>query len=315
MSDERVYDLREFHPLDGLQNKGELPVLPQLFSLDNPGKKGLQVSYNKIIKLGLLLTIALSACAAEGTTTGTSGSLTQEPGNGGAEATATVEPNSTAAATTVPAQTQPTATTEQPQSDQSSDPLQPLNLLATPFVDVGDYWGVQPFATKTNQLGVQFHNGIDYFTGQEKVAIQAVSDGRVRFVDVYERQPDGAFQINLAWQAPSGEIISYSLEPSAGPADAAKIAEQKVLAEKMMDSMTIQVGDQIVQGQFLGYLYGQDDWAHVHMSVKASDRGPEQWLCPADFMSTVGESDLLTKSLIWADRLYKGSKQPELCNY
>ena len=174
---------------------------------------------------------------------------------------------------------------------------------------------IQPFATRTNQLGVQFHNGIDYFTNQEQVGVQAVSDGRVMFVDIYERQPDGAFQINLAWQAPSGEIISYSLEPSAGPADAAKIAEQKILAQKMMESMTIQVGDQIVQGQFLGYLYGQDDWAHVHMSVKASDRGPEQWLCPADFMPTAGDSDLLAKSSIWADRLYKGSKQPELCNY
>ncbi len=272
------------------------------------------MSHKKISALGLFLTIALSACAAGETKTESSGSLTQEPGNSGAEVEATVEPSSTAAAT-VPASIQPTATTEQPQSDQSSDALQPLNLLATPFVDVGDYWGVQPFATKTNQLGVQFHNGIDYFTGQEKVAIQAVSDGRVTFVDVYERQPDGAFQINLAWQTPTGEIISYSLEPSAGPADQAKIAEQKLLAQKMMESMTIQVGEQIVQGQFLGYLYGQDDWAHVHMSLKESARGPEKWLCPTDFMPTVEESDLASKSLIWADRLYKGSKQPQLCNY
>jgi len=273
------------------------------------------VSYKKIVALGLLLTIVLSACAADESKTGTSGSSTQETSDSGPGVVVKDQPSSTTAATTSSAQTQPTVTTTQPQSDQSSDPLQPLDLLATPFVDIDDYWGVQPFATQTNQLGVQFHNGIDYFTGQEKVAIQAVSDGRVTFVDVYERQPDGAFQINLAWQTPTGEIISYSLEPSAGPADQAKIAQQKILAQKMMESMTIRVGEQIVQGQFLGYLYGQDDWAHVHMSLKASDRGPEKWLCPADFMSTVEESDLLSKSSTWADLLYKGSKQPQLCNY
>jgi len=273
------------------------------------------VSYKKIIALLLLLTIVLSACASEDTNTSTAGKSTQEPGESRPEIEITEQPSSAPETTTVSDQTQQTITPEQPQSDQSSDPLQPLNLLSTPFVDIDDYWGVQPFATKTNQLGVQFHNGIDYFTGQEKVAIQAVSDGRVKFVDVYERQPDGAFQINLAWQTPTGEIISYSLEPSAGPADQAKISEQKLLAQKMMESMTIQVGDQIVQGQFLGYLYGQDDWAHVHMSLKASDRGPEKWLCPADFMLTVEESDLASKSLIWADRLYNGSKQPQLCNY
>ena len=83
----------------------------------------------------------------------------------------------------------------------------------------------------------------------------------------------------------------------------------------MMDSMTIRVGDQIVEGQLLGYLYGQDEWAHVHMSLKASARGPEKWLCPADYMATLEGSDLLPKSLIWADRLYKGSKRPQLCNY
>ena len=273
------------------------------------------MSYKKTIGLGLLLTFALLACAAEEQTNATPEASVQETSDGGQDVVNTDQSSSTASATTAPAEKQPTVTTEQPKNDQNSDQSQPLTLLATAFVDVADYWGVQPFATRTNQLGVQFHNGIDYFTNQEQVGVQAVSDGRVMFVDIYERQPDGAFQINLAWQAPSGEIISYSLEPSAGPADAAKIAEQKVLAQKMMESMTIQVGDQIVQGQFLGYLYGQDDWAHVHMSVKASDRGPEQWLCPADFMPTAGDSDLLAKSSIWADRLYKGSKQPELCNY
>lgn len=207
-------------------------------------------------------------------------------------------------------------TSPNPETESSSDSsLSALSLLSTPLVAVNDYWGVQPFSTRENELGIQFHNGFDYFTEYEEVALQAISPGRVMFVEVFERPPDGAFQINLAWQTPTGEVISYSLEPSAGPADAAKIADQKVLAEKMMESMTVQSGDSVSQGQFLGYLYGQDEWAHVHMTLKANNRGSEQWLCPADFMSEINESDLLIKSKVWADRLYKGSKKPELCNY
>lgn len=212
--------------------------------------------------------------------------------------------------------TEASATSPNRETESSSDSSSgALSLLSTPLVAVNDYWGVQPFSTRENKLGIQFHNGFDYFTEYDEVALQAISSGRVMFVEVFERPPDGAFQINLAWQTPTGEVISYSLEPSAGPADAAKIAGQKVLAEKMMKSMTVQSGDSVSQGQFLGYLYGQDEWAHVHMTLKANNRGAEQWLCPADFMSGIDESDLLAKSKVWAERLYKGSKKPQLCNY
>ena len=190
-----------------------------------------------------------------------------------------------------------------------------LNLLTTPFMDNNDYWGVQPFAVQANQLGLQFHNGIDYFTNKKEIALQAISDGRVMFVQVFERPPDGAFQINLAWQTPSGQIISYSLEPSAGPANASKITEQRTLAEKMMQSILIKPGDTVSKGQLIGYLYGQDEWAHVHMTLKKNNRGREEWLCPAEFMTNVEDSNLITRSQDWANRLYKGSKTPKLCNY
>ena len=209
-----------------------------------------------------------------------------------------------------------TSTTSQRLTDiSSSSRSEPLSLLPTPFQNQTDYWALQPFVVQANQLEMQFHNGFDYFTDRNKVAVQAVSTGRVMFVEIFERAPDGASQINLAWQSPSGEVVLYTLEPSAGPADDTKIAEQKILAQKMMESMTIQAGDDVRQGEFIGYLHGQDEWAHVHMTVKASNNGPEEWLCPADFITKGKESDLLSKSLIWAEHLYKDSKQPELCNY
>ena len=243
------------------------------------------MSYKKIAVLGLLIAASFSACAQEELNPVPSEGSNQESSSNRAEGASKEEPNSKSVAAS--AKTESTVAAGQSQKDESPESPQLLNLLTTPFVEADEYWGVQPFAIKSNQLGVQFHNGIDYFTSEEKVAIQAVSSGRVMFVDVYERKPDGAFQINLAWQTPTGEVLSYSLEPSAGPADQAKVANQKLLAQKMMDSMTIRVGDQIVEGQLLGYLYGQDEWAHVHMSLKASDRGPEKWLCPADCLATL----------------------------
>ena len=50
------------------------------------------------------------------------------------------------------------------------------------------------------------------------------------------------------------------------------------------------------------------------MTVKQSNSQPEIWLCPMDYMAA-GELDVLSApTQAWADRLYNGSKTPELCN-
>ena len=273
----------------------------------------------KIICLSYVLAVGLIACSAQEATTNNQQVSEREEGS---EVLSSVpqagDSNVASTGTTVHVQKEMdlTATTLNQQTEaDSGSASDALSLLPSPLVNTDDYWGVQPFNVQENQLGIQFHNGFDYFIDDDEVALQAVSPGQVMFVEIFERPPDGAFQINLAWQTPTGEVISYSLEPSAGPADAAKIAEQKVLAQKMMESMTVQPGDEVAQGEVLGYLYGQDEWAHVHMTLKANNRGSEEWLCPADFMVEIDESDLLIKSQVWADRLYKGSKEPQLCNY
>ena len=51
------------------------------------------------------------------------------------------------------------------------------------------------------------------------------------------------------------------------------------------------------------------------MTLKKNNRGREEWLCPAEFMTNVKDSNLITRSQDWANRLYKGSKTPTLCNY
>ncbi|MGB1784605.1 MAG: hypothetical protein ACPHK6_04675 [Ilumatobacteraceae bacterium] len=200
-------------------------------------------------------------------------------------------------------------------SDSSAEADGPAPLVVShPIADLGAMWASQPFATQDNDIGIQFHNGVDYFVTEPEVTVLSAVSGTFQDVQVMERQPDGAFQVNLMIITDGGEIVTYSLEPSAGPADSAKIAEQAVLSQQMFDAMSVQRGDRVEIGQPIGVLLGQDEWAHVHMTVKQSNDGPEIWLCPMDFMVAEERDELLEPTQVWADRLYNGSKNPALCN-
>ena len=200
-------------------------------------------------------------------------------------------------------------------SDSSAGADGPASLVMShPIADLGAMWASQPFATQDNEIGIQFHNGVDYFVTEPEVTVLSAVSGIFQDVRVMERQPDGAFQVNLMIITDGGEVVTYSLEPSAGPADSAKIAEQAVLSQQMFDAMSVQRGDRVEIGQPIGVLLGQDEWAHVHLTVKQSYDGPEIWLCPMDFMVAEERDELLGPTQVWADRLYNGSKNPDLCN-
>ena len=199
------------------------------------------------------------------------------------------------------------------ESSAEADGPAPL-VVSHPIADLGAMWASQPYATQDNDIGIQFHNGVDYFVTEPEVTVLSAVSGTFQDVQVMERQPDGAFQVNLMIITDGGEVVTYSLEPSAGPADSAKIAEQAVLSQQMFDAMSIQRGDRVEIGQPIGVLLGQDEWAHVHMTVKQSNDQPEIWLCPMNFMVAEERDELLEPTQVWADRLYNGSKNPALCN-
>jgi hypothetical protein len=183
-----------------------------------------------------------------------------------------------------------------------------------PVANLTAVWGLQPFAVQDNQVGIQFHNGLDYYIQTKSVPVIASMSGRLFMAEIVIRKEDGHAQLNLAWAAPTGEVNIYSLEPSAGPAEATKIEEQKALADRMLSEMQVRVGDTITTGQRLTTLYAQDDWAHIHWSMKTSMDGPEKWVCPADSLTREDQRELANFMNAWENRLYRGTKNVDLCN-
>ena len=271
----------------------------------------------------LVVPLALTACGSTDSPAETAATTRSEQqpelNNTGEEvdsgAVAGNDSTTTTETTAAPVEAEEPASAEPEPEPADEQPDDPVPFVVThPIAELDAMWASQPYATQDNEIGIQFHNGVDYFVIEPQVTVLSAISGTFQDAKVMEREPDGAFQVNLMIIADSGQVVSYSLEPSAGPADEAKIAEQAILSQQMLDAMTVERGDRVEMGQPIGILLGQDEWAHVHMTVKQSNSQPEIWLCPMDYMSPDELDDLAEPTQAWADRLYQGAKTPEFCN-
>ena len=93
--------------------------------------------------------------------------------------------------------------TESEPNDQS-----PL-VVSHPIADLGAMWASQPYATQENEIGIQFHNGVDYFVNEREVTVLSAVSGTFKEARLIERQPDGAFQVNLMIVTDGGQVVTY----------------------------------------------------------------------------------------------------------
>ena len=187
-------------------------------------------------------------------------------------------------------------------------------VILHPIKNLEHVWGIQPFSARDNKNGLMFHNGLDYFINNSEAVVVSSVDGTLLEARVFTRPEDGASQLNLIIETPSGPLVSYSLEPSAGLADIDKKKFQLEIANEMKSRLRVKSGASLVKGQELGVLIAQDDWAHVHMSVKRSINRPEVWLCPAEFMAPQLVSGIQSRIQRWKDINYQSLSNIEICN-
>ena len=187
-------------------------------------------------------------------------------------------------------------------------------VILHPIKNLEHVWGIQPFSTRDNKHGIMFHNGLDYFINTSEAVVVSSVDGTLLEARVFTRPEDGASQLNLIIETPSGPLVSYSLEPSAGLASIDKKKLQLEIANEMKSRLRVKSGASLVKGQELGVLIAQDDWAHVHMSVKRPVNRSEVWLCPAEFMAHQLVSGIQTRIQRWKDINYQSLSNIEICN-
>ena len=121
--------------------------------------------------------------------------------------TSTSSPTSAAAPDDTSATTNEVAAVQQadaPEGD--SDELRELSVTH-PIAELDAMWASQPYAANDNAIGIQFHNGVDYYVTEPQVTVLSAVSGTFQDVQVMERQPDGAFQVNLMIIADGGQVV------------------------------------------------------------------------------------------------------------
>ena len=169
---------------------------------------------------------------------------------------------------------------------------------------------LQPYVSSDSESQFRYHDGLDFFSNADSVAVYSALDGRVRSVEYFQRPEDGAFQLNLLIESAEKLLVSYSLEPSGGRPSADEKLLQSRLVDEMMDSLLIAEGDQISAGQQIGVLRGYSEFAHIHFSV--TDRGKK--VCPATFFNQQHKREMIALAERWLERLYGQQGPVALCN-
>jgi len=153
-------------------------------------------------------------------------------------------------------------------------------VMITPFCDTSDVASVNEAFSSTSSAPWGFaHPGIDFFPTQNLKPFRAVAAGTV---DEFRLWQNGTnWQVNVGIRYNGTYTVGYSFEPfSAVGAD----------GQSQLANMRVTSGQQIAQGDTIGYLYVVGGAAHVDFGLIKNN----QRICPEAYFTPEARQAVLT---------------------
>jgi len=158
--------------------------------------------------------------------------------------------------------------------DQDSDQRSNENfIMITPFVNMSDMGSInEAFSVDSNCPWGFEHLGIDFFSIKELIPFQAVCPGEISEVRFWANNLSGNWQVNVTVEYNSTFSVIYGFEPMTNnPAD----------GQTQMDNILVSEGQEVSQGDLIGYLYFGTNGTHVHFGLIQNDDD----VCPEPYFT------------------------------
>lgn len=141
--------------------------------------------------------------------------------------------------------------------------------VITPSVDNANFYSTEAYGGPDAPWGF-YHNGIDFLESVDHQAIQAAADGKIERLE--ERFNEGSnWQVELTIKHGKYDL-QYAFEIFSG---------NKADIDAQMADINVKLGQNVKQGQLLGYLHRIKEGAHVHFGIAKKN----QVVCPAPYFT------------------------------
>lgn len=148
-----------------------------------------------------------------------------------------------------------------------------LTGLITPYVNESDMSDVmESFSTVNSSPWGFVHDGIDIFPQGDLKPFQAVCSGRVFRIFVFSEQVTVVIACNSAY------LAGYHFE-----------TQSPDTGQDQLDNIMVVEGQEVSQGNIIGYLYAPNENAHVHFSLYKNTIP----ICPEAYFSLENRNSIL----------------------
>ncbi|MHA2217875.1 MAG: M23 family metallopeptidase [Candidatus Hodarchaeales archaeon] len=176
----------------------------------------------------------------------------------------------------------------------------PIKLAFVPIaygVDVnnGDFTMITPYVSSSDIRSIWLfnndsHRGIDFQPSGNLIPFRAVSSGVIESIELMQLESTSNWQVEVEIKYNSTYSAFYAFEPmTADQAD----------GEIQLTNILFSVGQDVSQGDIIGYLYSAGEGAHVHFGLfKYIPNGGDPTICPEPYFTPEARDSLLNRTKI-----------------